>query len=128
MARPRTPTNVLMMKGTFKQNPHYKKKREGEPTVEGAFPKTPPKWLTQEEQAVWYEVVRAAPSGVLTSADAILVEILSRLLSEFRQDGAHWPTNKITQLRALLRSIGMDPSGRASLSVPQVKDNPFEGL
>ena len=84
MARPRTATNILEARGAFKANPA--RKRPSEPKVKEPFPTRPPARLAAEVRATWREIVKAVPAGVLTAADAIVVEMVAELLTEFRAD------------------------------------------
>lgn len=116
MARPRTATNILEMKGAFKHDPQ--RRRPDEPKVSAAIRKTPPRNLTKEQKACWKEILKLAPEGVLTAADAISVEIVACLLAEYRHDPLLMPASRITRLTTEMKTLGLNPSGRASLVVP----------
>ena len=124
MGRPRTATNILEARGAFKN--HSERKRPNEPIPASAFPKRPPRHLTENERKCWREIVKLVPAGVLTSADTIAVEILSTLLVEFRAERAAMSTQKLLRMTALMSKLGLDPSGRASLSVDKPEANPFD--
>src|SRR5688572_24240769 len=55
VARPRTPTAVLELKGAFKKDPKRKKAREGEPVVEAPIG-VPPKHIGEVAKSVWRRV------------------------------------------------------------------------
>lgn len=124
MARPRTPTKVLELKGAFKKNPQ--RKRKSEPRVNTPVGE-PPKSLKKDELACWNEVVALSPPGVITSADRIAVEIAARLLAEFRKNFEEMPAARLMRLEALLGKFGMTPSDRAKIAAPGDDErNPFE--
>lgn len=126
MARPRTATNILDARGAFKKNPN--RARPNEPKVEAKFRKSPPKRLTEDQRQAWRELVKAVPAGVLTAADHLVMEIAACLLAEFWACPAEMDTTRITRLHAIMARFGLDPSGRASLTIEKPKDNPFDAL
>lgn len=126
MARPRTATNILDARGAFQKDPQ--RKRPDEPKPKTKFRKNAPAHLTAEQRSVWKELVRQIPAGVLTGADAAVVEITVVLFAQFRELGACMPAAQLTRMCALMGRLGLDPSGRASLVVPVEKANPFADL
>jgi hypothetical protein len=88
----------------------------------------PPAAWTGEQQALWRELVEAAPASVLMESDRFLIELAARLLAQMRSAAEASP-GIATQLRQCLAEMGMSPSSRSRLSVtsPTVT-NPFEGL
>ncbi len=121
MVRPRKPTKLLEAKGAFKANPQ--RSRPNEPDGKGAFPSKPPKHLALSCVDAWLEIVSIVPAGVLTGSDSIAVEISATLLSEFRLGGM--PISRITRLVQELGKLGLDPSGRAKLSISKEQKNEF---
>lgn len=126
MARPRTATNILDARGAFRQNPQ--RKRDGEPKPKSAFRKSAPAHLTPEQKAVWKEIVKQIPAGVLTGSDHAVVEIVVVLYALFRELGAAMPAAQLTRMASLMGRLGLDPSGRASLVVPKEKDTGFDDV
>lgn len=126
MGRARTASNILDAKGAFKKDPQ--RKRINEPTVTDPFPKTPPAVLTAKEKKCWKEIVKAAPAGVLTAADVLIVEVIAVLLSEFRTDREYFTAARLTRLTTEMGKIGLSPSARASLSVEKPKGNEFDDV
>lgn len=126
MARPRTATNILDARGAFRQNPQ--RARPDEPKPKTPFRKSPPAHLEPAQRAVWKELVKQIPAGVLTGADAAVVEVVAVLFAQFRELGAFMPAAQLTRMCALMGRLGLDPSGRASLVVPTEKANPFADL
>jgi len=126
MARPRTPTNILEIRGAYDKHPERKKEREFEPIV-----RTPigacPEHLSPEIAAAWIEIVRLAPAGVLTSADALAVELAASLFALHR--AGKIDSKDRGQLIVLLGKFGMTPSDRSKVQAPKQKpDNPFAGI
>jgi hypothetical protein len=117
LARPRTPTEVLDLRGAFKINPQ--RKREVGPKALAGLG-APPAHLNDAARACWVEAVGNAPAGVLTAGDRILVEIVARLLAKFRED---WLTGaEFGQLGQALGKLGWTPADRSRVSA--VKEEP----
>ena len=123
MPRPRSPTSILEMRGAFKVHPE--RKRRNEPTPNGAFDVKPPRHLSADQKKAWREVVKAVPAGVLSDADRIQVEVISCLLAEFRAAGGALDNGRITRLTTEMNRIGLNPAGRASLSIEKPKVNKY---
>ncbi|KMQ75292.1 terminase [Marinobacter subterrani] len=127
MARPRTPTNVLEMKGAFKKDPQRARQ---DPEVSGKL-KAPPEHLTEVQKAIWKDIVKAAPKGVITESDRFSLEICCILLAQFRLEPLEFPAAKLVRLEALLGKMGMTPADRAKVAGPAQKKpqgNPFAEL
>jgi len=126
MARPRTPTNVLKMKGAFDKNPQ----REREDPDTGKL-KACPLHLPAAQREIWKDIVKAAPKNVITEADRFALEICCALLDQFRLDPVEFTAAKLVRLEALLGKFGMTPSDRAKVAGPAQKKaqgNPFAVL
>lgn len=80
MSRPRTPTQVLELKGAFDKNPQ---RRRRDPSPAGPVGSAPVS-LNEAERKIWSEICRKAPDKVLTAADSFLLEIVCRLMFRFR--------------------------------------------
>jgi len=81
--------------------------------------------------AAWRQIAASAPPGVLTSADAMAVELAAKLWCEFQRDPVKFQPSKLTALSRLLGTFGMTPAGRLALSLPLAKDkreNPFSAF
>src|SRR5690606_1990439 len=126
--RPRTPTNVLELKGAFKKDPQ--RKRE-DPEHSGKLKAAPPH-LGEHEKEIWKEIVKAAPKDVITESDRFMLELCCILLSQFRLDPVEFPAAKLIRLEAMLGKFGMSPADRAKVAGPGKKDkapsNPFASL
>ena len=115
MARPRTPSNVLELRGAFKKDPQRKRKNEPKPTGSiGHFSAGP-----IGAQEIWNELVLACPQNVLTNADRMALEIAVEYMRQFRQDPVGCPAERVKTLINLLARFGMTPSDRAKLSIPE---------
>ena len=116
MGRPRTPTNILEIRGAYRTHPERRKQRANEPTgIPGLG--EPPERLDEAEKAAWAEIAATCAQGVLTQADRLVVEMSARLLVEFRDMGRDFQTAKLGLLRSLLGSCGMSPSDRTKVGV-----------
>jgi hypothetical protein len=115
MPRPRKPTAILELSGSFKKNPQRRAERDGEPTPAGPIG-TCPRDLADEVRAAWGEIVRTCPPGVLTKADRIAVRSAARLLAA--ENAGSIAVGERAQLHKLLGDLGMTPRGRAYVHVP----------
>jgi len=112
MARPRTPTNVLELRGSFAKDPQ--RRREDAETA-GEIG-DPPADFSDGERTAWSEIVQNAPLRVLTIADRQIVEITSRLMAESRENWLDFTAAKIGRLEAMLGKLGMTPADRSRVS------------
>lgn len=113
MGRPRLPTAVHEVKGSFIAHPE--RRRPSEPKAArplGAAPKR----LTEQQREAWAEIVDTAIPGVLTGADRVLVELAARLLADIWA-ADEVPTMKAARLEACLGRMGMTPADRSRVSV-----------
>ena len=128
MSRPRTPTNILELRGAFKKDPQRRKLRANEPKPETAIG-LPPDRLDVQDRAAWDEIVSHCCPGVLTGSDRLTVELAARLLAELWDEGRSFHNAKLARLQSLLASFGMTPSDRSKVSVPPKEAvNPFAQL
>jgi len=113
MARPRTPTAVLELRGAFKNHPSRLKDRKYEPLVTTALPE-PPKYLTTATTAAWQEM--KSRGYWLTSADRFLVEIAATLMAAYRTDALK--SSDTSLLIGFLGKLGFSPKERGALNLP----------
>ena|ERR1035437_6085488 len=113
MARTRTPTAVLELRGAFKNHPSRGKERKNEPFVNTPLPE-PPKYLTKDRTATWLEM--KSRGYWLTSADRFLVEIAATLMAAYRDDTLK--SGHVSLLIGLLGKIGFSPNERGKLNLP----------
>jgi hypothetical protein len=120
------PTAVVDARGGFKNRPS--RKRNAEPECKGPLGSAPEDFAA-DEVAAWMQIVDRAPIGVLASADWIAVVMAAKLFAEFMRDSEAMNAAKLSRLHSLLGDMGMSPSSRASLSIPEPKaENPFAML
>lgn len=123
MARPRTPTNVLEMRGAFKKNPQ--RARVDEPPAEGDVGPMPASF-NAVQKAAWEDVIAYCHTGVLCRADSLAVEMAAVLLAEFRTNPGDMPAAKLARLDSLLGRFGMTPADRSKVSSQNTQHaNPF---
>lgn len=124
MARPRTPTNVLKMRGADKVNPGRLKERENEPVNVNPIGEAPD-WLTTDEVKAWNIIVTECIDGVLGEADRLAVAMASQLTALCIAGEAQ--AQDRTLLLRYLGQFGMTPSERSKIAVPKEKPkNRFE--
>lgn len=113
MSRPRTPTSVLELRGSFKRNPDRKRARENEPLVTTPLPE-PPAYLTRDTTAASLEI--KSWGFWLTSADKFLSEIAATLMARYRVD--ELKSGDVSLLIGLLGKISFSPKERSALNLP----------
>jgi hypothetical protein len=118
MARPRTPTAILELRGAFKNHPSRLKERKYEPLVLTGLPDPPPR-LDKLAASMWLEM--KAKGFWLTSADKFLVEIAAAFMAAYRDDRLKSADTAL--LIGLLGKIGFSPNERGKLNLPTPKQN-----
>ena len=126
MARPRTPTNVLDARGSFKKHPERKRQDAETSGPLGAAPAH----IDGGVLRAWTEIADSAPLDVLTNSDRISLEIAANLLAQFRSKPDEFPAAKLVRLEALLGKFGMTPADRAKVGgkKSEPKGNAFANL
>lgn len=117
MGRPRTPSNILELKGAFDKNPQ---RRREEPKVEPGLG-DPPEYFDDERRAAWREIEEMAPSGVLSRSDRLAAEMLADLLARFRS-GAKFTSADRRDMLAILSRFGMTAADRSRVAAPPAKE------
>lgn len=117
MSRPRTPTNVLELRGAFDKNPQ---RRREEPKVEPGLG-DPPAHFGDDRRAAWLEIEEMAPAGVLSRSDRLAAEMLADLLARFRS-GAKFTSADRRDMLAILSRFGMTAADRSRVAAPKEKD------
>src|SRR6187402_3148130 len=115
MARPRKPTELLKTTGAFLKNPD---RTRSDPKTSGPVGDPPVSW-DGLKAAIWHEIVRNAPLGVLNNSSRHAVEMLSHWVHEFRTNADEWTAGKDQRLHSWLIQLGMTP---ASISKVNAKD------
>lgn len=126
MARPRKPSNVLELKGSFKHNPDRGAARANEPVAEGEIG-TAPEFLDEGARACWIEIVGMCHKGTLCAADRLVVEHGARVLAALRASPAYEDTKLMIRLEATLGKLGLTPADRSKVQAikPKENENPF---
>lgn len=120
-----TPTNLKLLRG----NPGHRPLPKSEPKPEGAVIR--PRFMKGRAVKVWEEY---APElirlGVLTSIDAHTFAVWCCLTAEFERAPTQMVAAKITQMRGIAASFGMEASARARLGTgaKQEEKDPFESF
>ena len=117
MARQRTQTNVLYLKGAFKKDPKRAKGRQNEPksTVGiGACPKYLIK-TDKRYKAIWDSRVKRAPPGVLYCSDISALVLLVKLEFEVIHNFETMANARISQYRLLCGAFGFTPADRSKV-------------
>ncbi len=82
MARPRKPTELLVLTGGYRPDRHGQRRHA--PKSDRGIGE-PPACLAPDEAACWREFVSNAPAGVLTAGDRWALEALVRLHAKSRR-------------------------------------------
>jgi len=109
MARPRTPSNVLELRGAFKKHPGRRRK---DPEGTAPFCESPPAHLPPEAVRAWSYLVARLPRIAIFNCDEIAVEMAARQLASY------WLTphiDTLKELRQWLAKLGMFPVDRAKI-------------
>lgn len=121
--RPRTPTNVLALRGAFDKDPQ---RRREDPATSGEIGAAP-KHLTKEQKAIWREIKGQAPIGVMTNADRQALEDMCVLVDKRRTEKISISERRL--LFSYLGRFGMTPADRAKIAGPPTKPKSrFEDL
>ena len=97
MARPRTPSNVLELRGAFKKHPE-RRRQAVEPV--GEFDPNPPAHLNQDHVRAWHWIVQQIPPGVLTASDYSSLETMAGLQARV------WLTGELDYVKELRQWFG----------------------
>jgi hypothetical protein len=114
MARPRKPTTLHLIEGT------YRKDRHGLPSpgwLAEPLGAPPVDWLPLAK-ALWHEVAGQVPRGVATTSDRVAFEILFRSLAKVRETSGCLTPALASQIWASCSAFGMTPADHAKLSAP----------
>lgn len=115
--RPRTPTNVLHLRGAFKKHPERRAERENEPQPKAGIG-VAPAWFQADEKRAWKYIVGIAPEGVLGDSDRAYLEIAARLLAYTRRVSVEeMEQAKVNRLETMLSKLGLNPSDRSRVKV-----------
>jgi hypothetical protein len=123
VARPRTPSNVLELRGAFAKNPQRRRKdAEGA----GPFNAEPPVDLPAAAAPAWRALAQRVPKISLSSSDEVALGQAARVLAGIwtldQQGGAANPLfpKLSSELRQWLIQLGMTPQARTK--IPQAPE------
>ncbi len=116
MARPRTPTKVLKLRGAFEKDPKRGKARENEPPPGGPLG-PPPKEFDEAHQARWNEITEWCPW--LEASHRFQVEAVCRLIVRMRNE---FKSADVGILTAALSKLGMNPVDRSKVQMPRAEE------
>ena len=136
MARPRTPSNILELRGAFRAHPE--RAREDAPGA-APFNRDPPAHLPMPTRRAWAYVVARLPQITLTSSDELCIEQCARTLaaiwsleSRMGELAGSLPESKRMNdsLVRLLGELGMTPRSRTTFAAAprDPAANPFAAL
>jgi len=118
MARPRKPTDLHVVHGTFRNGRHAD--RVDEPVIKEPLGDAPGDWKPKAK-VLWHEVVNQIPPGVVTRCDRLIVELTVRLIAKVREDATSLTPALATQIRCCLSSLGMTPADRSRVSAQIIR-------
>lgn len=123
MARPRHPTALHDIKGSYTKDPQRRNRGEPRPKA-GIGPA--PEWMPESERKIWDELVGIVPPGVLGDSDRWAVERAVHLMYVARYNPDKFSGNREGHLLAYLSRMGMTPSDRSKITVSGTddKENP----
>ena len=110
------PTALHEATGALKKNPNRKRKGEVRPRKGiGSAPPAP----SSDFAEIWDEIVDSVIPGVLGNCDRQHLEILCRLMAEFRADPQSMSSAKLSMIEKMLGKLGMNPIDRIRITVPE---------
>ncbi|ABE44885.1 hypothetical protein Bpro_2971 [Polaromonas sp. JS666] len=126
MARPRKPTSVLELTGSFKAHPERAAARKSEPVPSGEIGDAP-SYFDDESRKCWTEIVGMCHVGTLCAADRLIVEHGARVLAALRASPVYADAKLMIRLEATLGKLGLTPADRSKVQVikPKGNTNPF---
>ena len=125
MARHKTPSNVLDLKGSYKKHPERRNNEEPEGLP---LDSKPPKYFDKEHVKHWNDLISRIPDGVVTNSDYYLLVIGAAILAEIEETQGHLPNERIAKFVTISAKLGLTPSDRVGLKVPQKKKNKFDDI
>ena len=126
MPNPKKPTALRELHGTANRN---KQRNIDSPATATRGIGPAGNVLSENQRAIWDEIVGISYAGVMGEADRIALELMCRLVEEMRLNFAEMSASKMTQLNSILSKFGMTPSDRTKITVPKIeKANGFAAL
>ena len=113
MARQRTPTALKIVTG----NPGKRPLPQNEPEPRGEVKK--PKFVKYQATQIWKQYAPELERlGILKSTDVDMFGAWCCLMAEFHESPRGFNAARLSQMRALAASFGLEPSSRSRISVP----------
>lgn len=106
MARPRTASNILELRGSFDHNPS---RRRADPQSEplGSAPRLAPVTFKK----AWDYIASTAPAGTLQKRDRVYLEVAAQLYVQLRNEGAaEMHPARLARLEMMLAKLGLSPA------------------
>lgn len=120
MPTPRKSLSQLAASGTLGRNKgRYESRIAALPNFIRPVGKAPPH-LPPVERAVWAEIVRGAPDGLLQRSDRLIVEVLSRLVVRMRTSNPK--SSELNAVVNVLGKMGLTPADRSKLNLESPPD------
>ena len=110
------PTALHKLTGAYKKDPQRTRNNEASPRLGIGKAAENPSVIFSD---VWDEVVDNVCPGVLGNCDRIHLEIVCRLICQFRSDPEEISSAKIGMIEKMLGKLGMNPIDRIKITVPQ---------
>lgn len=126
MPKPRTPTNVLALKGAFAHNPDRGRARAAEPEPVGEIG-DPPDHLDELARDAWRELVKHAHAGVLCAADRPFMEYAAKVWAQIKASPEVDPKLGI-RFESIIGRLGMSPADRSKVSAIKPRDGKDDPL
>lgn len=116
MPTPRKSLAQLAASGTLGKNlGRYKSRLAAVPTIIHP-PGRAPAHFNVKQKAVWAEILRTAPQGVLTKSDRLAIEILVNMLLKIRSIDAP-STSDYNAIVNMFGKMALTPASRHSMNV-----------
>ena len=122
MPAPRKATSVLAISCSIEHDKKRYANRTSEPKPTGALGPAP-KHFDAELKAIWKELVRQIPPGVLMNSDRLILELTCRLTFQMRF-GVEFTSSNAAQLVSCLSRLAMTPSDRSRVNLAPGKGDP----
>ena len=115
MARPRTPSKILELRGSFTRHPE---RRRSDAAGAAEFCREPPANLTAPEIAAWCRLVERLPLIAFYSADEMAVVQAARILAALEVLPVTAPefAKLDSAFRAWAIQLGLSPTARTKLT------------
>ena len=123
MAKSRTSTKILELRGAFKKNPQ---RRRSEPEVKNQLRKTAPRYLNADQKSAWRKILKIAPPGVLMESDELIVASVACLWAQFTETKGRLDAQLLIRLEIHLGKLGMTPADLSRVSIGKTKINEFD--